>query len=336
MDSLTHIALGACIGELFFEKGFGKKAMFWGALSQSIPDVDFIGSFFLNTPDSLLAHRGFTHSFLFALFVIPIFALLADYFHRPHNISTLKWLFFFGVELFVHLLLDVFNNYGIGWFEPFSHERFSFNSLYVVDLFFSIIPWIFFLRLLLLDRYHLKRKKLASIALAVPLVYLLSILLVKIYISNDVKNYLAFKHISYSQLIITPAPLQGFLWYIIVKEPNAFYLGYYSFFDKRYTLKFYHYFQHAELLQNISDHENLQKLIRFSQGFYIVRKQRKEIIFNDLRFGQVNGWVDSSQPFVFRYYLLHPVDQKLIIQKGRFSQLNISSLLTLYKRVIGD
>ena len=65
MDSFTHIALGACVGEAFFEKGFGKKAMFWGALAQSIPDIDFIANLWMDVPSALLAHRGFTHSIFF-------------------------------------------------------------------------------------------------------------------------------------------------------------------------------------------------------------------------------------------------------------------------------
>ncbi|HNK30625.1 MAG TPA: hypothetical protein PKG65_16950 [Ferruginibacter sp.] len=50
MDSLTHIALGACVGEAFFERGFGKKAMIWGALAQSIPDIDFVAGLW-TSPD---------------------------------------------------------------------------------------------------------------------------------------------------------------------------------------------------------------------------------------------------------------------------------------------
>jgi inner membrane protein len=95
MDSFTHIAIGACVGEAFFEKGFGKKAMFWGALAQSLPDIDFIASAWLNIPESMLAHRGFTHSFLFALLVVPVFSTIAQKVHRPQNISFLKWSSFF-------------------------------------------------------------------------------------------------------------------------------------------------------------------------------------------------------------------------------------------------
>ena len=172
MDSLTHIAIGACIGEAFFEKGFGKKAMLWGILAQSIPDIDFIASFWLNTSERLLAHRGFTHSLLFALLIIPIFALLADKIHRPHNIAFKTWILFFGVEVFGHLFLDSFNNYGIGWLEPFNHSRFSFNIIYVADPFFSISMLIASVILLIKKRNSRGRKLWAVMGLVPALLYL--------------------------------------------------------------------------------------------------------------------------------------------------------------------
>jgi inner membrane protein len=68
--------------------------MLWGALAQSIPDIDFISSIWMNTSEDLLAHRGFTHSILFALLIVPVFAMTADRIHRPHNISFKKWILF--------------------------------------------------------------------------------------------------------------------------------------------------------------------------------------------------------------------------------------------------
>ena len=130
MDSLTHIAIGACMGEAFAGKTVGRKAMLWGALAQSVPDIDFVTSFWMDTPTSLLAHRGFTHSLLFALLITPFMALVAERWHRPHNISLSRWVLFFGLVIFVHLLLDAFNNYGVGWFEPFSQQRISSRSFF--------------------------------------------------------------------------------------------------------------------------------------------------------------------------------------------------------------
>ena len=93
------------MGEAFAGKILGKKAMLWGALAQSIPDIDFISSFWLDTPSALLAHRGFTHSFLFCGLITLFFALLAERLHRPHNIHLGKWSLFFGGAIFIHIFL---------------------------------------------------------------------------------------------------------------------------------------------------------------------------------------------------------------------------------------
>ena len=57
MDSLTHIVLGACIGEAMLGKKLGKKAMLIGAIAQSLPDIDFVAALWLGPAENLLAHR---------------------------------------------------------------------------------------------------------------------------------------------------------------------------------------------------------------------------------------------------------------------------------------
>ena len=146
------------MGEAFAGRTVGKKAMLWGVLAQSIPDIDFIAATWLNTSNNLLAHRGFTHSILFALLITLLLATLAERWHRPHNISLTRWIFFFGTVILTHIFLDAFNNYGVGWFEPFSHYRISFNIIYVADPFFSVAPGIALVMLLLLKQQNKKRK----------------------------------------------------------------------------------------------------------------------------------------------------------------------------------
>ena len=186
--------------------------MLWGALAQSIPDIDFISTFWLNTPESLLAHRGFTHSILFALLIIPIFALTAEKIHRPHNIAFRTWLIFFATEVFVHLFIDGYNNYGVGWFEPFSHIRYSFNAIYVADPFFSVWPGLAFLMLVILNSYSPKRKFWWKIGVIIPFIYLGYCTVNKVKINNDVKEIFVKEHIPHERYFTTPAPLQNWLW----------------------------------------------------------------------------------------------------------------------------
>ena len=336
MDSLTHIALGACIGEAFFEKGFGKKAMLWGALAQSIPDVDFMASAWLYTPGALLAHRGFTHSILFGLIIVPIFALAADKIHRPHNISFRKWILFFATEVFTHLFIDGFNNYGVGWFEPFSHMRYSFNAIYVADPFFSIWPGIAFLMLVFLGTCNRARKFWWRFGVLIPLFYLGYCTINKIKIDSDVKEIFKTENIPHERYFTTPAPLQNWLWYVVAGNDRGYYVGFRSLFDSKKQISFQYFPRNDSLLDEIADHQSVLKLIRFSQQFYTVEKYNDTLVFNDLRFGQIVGWQNPKEKFVFHYFLQHPNDNTLVVQRGRFAKWNWEIVKSLLKRIAGN
>ena len=336
MDSLTHVVIGACIGEAFFKEGFGKKAMLWGALAQSIPDIDFVASFWLNTSDNLLAHRGFTHSFFFALLIIPIFALLANKIHQPHSIIFKTWLLFFGTEVFSHLFLDTFNNYGVGWFEPFNPARFSFNSIYVADPFFSIWAVIAFVFLVFLNPFSTKRNFWWKFGIFIPLIYLSYCTYNKFKIDSDVKQILSKQNISYKRYFTTPAPIQNWLWYVVAEQEKGYYVGYRSLFDNKRQIDFSYFPKNDFLLKPVNDSKKVQKLIQFSKGFYTIEKYNDTLVFNDLRFGQIIGWQNPKEKFVFHYYLQHPNDNKLVVQRGRFEKWNWLVAQNFWIRIKGN
>jgi inner membrane protein len=336
MDSITHLALGACMGEAFAGKTLGKKAMLWGAMAQSIPDIDFVASFWMDTSSNLLAHRGFTHSFLFCAIITPLFALLAEHWHRPHNIRLGKWMIFFGAVIFIHIFLDAFNNYGVGWLEPFSHRRIAFNIIYVADPFFSVWPGIACIMLIYLNRFVPQRKKWWRMGLGVSGLYLLYCLFNKTTIDNDVKTILQKEQINYTRYFTTPAPLQNWVWFVVAGNDSGYHIGFRSLFDSKKEITFQYFARNSSLLNPIKDHEDLHKLIRFSQQFYTVEKWNDTLVFNDLRFGQIIGWQNPKEKFVFHYFLQHPADNKLVVQRGRFTGWNWQTAKSLLVRIKGD
>lgn len=76
MDSLTQIVLGAAVGEVFLGKKIGNKAMLWGAIAGTIPDLDVYQSLFYDKLTANELHRGFSHSILFSIIFAPILAWL--------------------------------------------------------------------------------------------------------------------------------------------------------------------------------------------------------------------------------------------------------------------
>ena len=80
MDSITQIVLGAACGEIALGKKIGNKAILFGAIGGTIPDLDvIIGSlYYSNEIDSLAFHRGFMHSILFAVLGAFIFGFISS------------------------------------------------------------------------------------------------------------------------------------------------------------------------------------------------------------------------------------------------------------------
>lgn len=336
MDSITHIALGACIGEAMAGKKLGKRAMLLGAIAQSIPDIDFVASLWTSPSENLLAHRGFTHSFLFGLTITPLLAMVAEKWHRPHNISLKKWMLFFGLQILIHLLIDGMNVYGVGWFEPFSHMRVAYNWIFVADPFFSIWTGVAAFMLLLLKKRNAQRRGWVRFGLIMSSVYILYCGFNKIKINSEIKHELARQHISYNNYFTTPSPLNNWLWYVVAKSDSGCYIGYRSVFDRDKKNGFYFVSFNDSLLQPVRGHEDLQKLIRFSKGYYAVQKWNDTLVFSDLRFGQVVGWQNIHARFVFNYYLQHPDDNRLVVQRGRFEGWNRETIMALVKRIKGN
>lgn len=103
MDSLTQIVLGAACGEAVAGRKIGNRALLWGAVGGTIPDLDVLASLFTDEITATAFHRGFMHSFLFAALAPWGLAWLTHLFYTAnvHRLRAFKlgaalvWLLFF-------------------------------------------------------------------------------------------------------------------------------------------------------------------------------------------------------------------------------------------------
>ncbi len=336
MDSLTHIAIGAIIGEVYAGKSLGRRAMLLGALYQSIPDMDFLGSFFLSPTENLLAHRGLTHSFFFGIIITTAISFFACRKKRNASFGFNNWRLFVGLEILVHLILDGFNAYGVGWFEPFSHQRISYNAIFVVDPLYSVWLVISCIALLILHQHRPSRLKWAWFGLVASSLYLCVCLVNKVIINKCMVETLRSQQISYKRTITTPTTFNNLLWYCIAESDSGYFIGYRSIFDQTTTIDFHYFPRKSTLLYSIKNEKEVKQLLQFSNGFYTVEHTEDGLLFNDLRFGRIAGWENKKTNFTFHYYLQDPQRNNLVVQRGRFAEWNRSVMESLLKRIQGD
>jgi inner membrane protein len=335
MDTLTHIVLGACIGEAIAGKKLGRKALVLGAIAQSLPDIDFIASFWLPTAADLLAHRGFTHSFLFTILITPLLAFFSAKWSKS-SLNIRQWMLFWGLQIFIHQFIDAFNAYGTGWFEPFSHYRVSFNTMFVADPLFTLWSAIACVVLIFVGVNSKKRKMIAGISLTISALYLLLGIVFKLSVDSSIQKDLHRHNISYNRYFSTPTPLNNLLWYVVAQNDSGYYIGYRSVFDRSDNITLHYDLRNDSLLKYAANKEDISRLVRFSQGYYTLDKIHDSVVFNDLRFGEINGWNEQQPKFVFYYFLQYPDNNKMIVQRGRFAKWDKQKLVAFFTRIRGN
>lgn len=91
MDSVSQIVLGAAVGEVVLGKRLGNKAMLWGAVGGTIPDLDVITKPLMTEVESLAFHRGISHSILFAVLAGLLFGwLIYRLYQSPYSRDILQ------------------------------------------------------------------------------------------------------------------------------------------------------------------------------------------------------------------------------------------------------
>lgn len=334
MDSLTQIVLGAAVGEVTLGKKAGNKALVWGAIGGTIPDLDVILNPFLDPVQALLAHRAFSHSVFFAILISPVLGWLLTKIYKNDSVTFKDWTKLFFWTIFTHPILDIFTNYGTGLFYPLWDERISLNTIFVIDPLYTIPLLTAFIVTFFLKRGNDKRRWINWAALGLSSLYLTITVFNKININRSVRHYLAENTISYQGFTTVPAPLNNILWSVIVKGENGFWVGYKSIFEKDDVLSLQFIPQQSELIENIYQEPDIQKLIFFSKGYYALKKAQEGVIFNDLRFSTAKGWFDLKAGYIFSFQIFTKNRPIFIERKVPTEEITGKDFRLLWERAI--
>jgi inner membrane protein len=335
MDSLTHIVLGAAIGEAVLGKKIGRQAMLWGALADTIPDFDVAGSACFSEAQQVLVHRGFTHSFLFLILLSPLLGWLFSKWFKKQDVDWKQWAFLFFLGMLTHVLLDSLTAYGTGWFEPFSHYRVTFNTIFVADPFYTIPFLICVIVALVAKNGSPKRIKWNKAGLIISTLYLCFTVVNKWHVNCEVQEGYSKKNIAAADFVTTPTPLNNFLWMTYTADSTGYWMGYYSVFDKTNDIDFFRIQRNDSLLKPYENGESVKLLKRFSMGYYCMTMQQNDVYFNDLRFGQLAGWSGADPAFVFSFKLADDGKSKQSLDRTKFKISMKEAFLSLIKRAKG-
>jgi inner membrane protein len=320
MDSLTQIVLGAAVGEAVAGKKLGNKAMVWGAVAGTIPDLDVLLNPFLGVVEELSWHRSLTHSLLFAVLAAPLLALLLRRRYPNSQARYRHWFWLFLLGFVTHSLLDCCTTWGTQLFWPFSRYGVAFYNVFVIDPFYTLPFLAFLIWAATKSRTNPVRQKLNMLGIAVSSTYLAFTFAAKYHANQAFEHSLKEQGIVYQDYISKPTPFNAILWAVTVKTEEGYYNGFYSLFDDNKHIDFTYFPQQKELLELYLPHPELERLLYITKGYYIVEEEAEKLLIHDLRFGQFNGWQKDEARGGFAFtYTLQQEGEKLQIGQQDFS-----------------
>lgn len=124
-SSFSHAVAAVAFGRAYTRRALPPRFWVLTITCALVPDLDILGSRFGIGLDSMLGHRGITHSFFFALLLSGLVVLLA--FRQPvSGMSRRRLLVYFFAVTASHAILDalVDGDWGVAFFAPFSSTRY--------------------------------------------------------------------------------------------------------------------------------------------------------------------------------------------------------------------
>ena len=302
MDSLTQIVLGASVGEVVLGKKVGNKAILWGALAGTLPDLDVLLRYFTDEISSTQMHRGFSHSIVFAVLIAPLLGWIAKKIHfKLKEVSFKDWTKLFFWTTVTHPLLDAHTTWGTQFFWPFNY-RLAYQNIFVVDPLYTLPFLMFLIIVMTLKKDNPKRSKFNTIGLSVSSTYLLLTLIFKWISFQEFKEGLENQEIEYVEIDTKPSPLNSILWSSLIETDKGYRTAYYSLFDKQEITYSKEFLKNHHLLEPYLEEKVIKQLIDISAGWYRIEEKNGKLLFWDLRFGQMGMDVNNAS-FLWYYEL---------------------------------
>jgi inner membrane protein len=88
------------------------------------------------------------------------------------------------------------------------------------------------------------------------------------------------------RVLVTPAPFNSLLWRVVAVAGDAFHEGYYALLDRKRRIAFDRFPRGSNLYEELRGDPNVERIARFSHGFFKLSQDGSHVLISDLRMGQ--------------------------------------------------
>ena len=293
MDSLTQLALGAAVGEATAGRQVGRRALLWGAILGTLPDLDVLIPLGDAVSD-FTYHRSASHSLLVLLALTPLMVWIILKLHPGTQEHRRRWFALVYLVFATHVLLDSFTVYGTQIFWPLLTTPMTWSTIFIIDPLYTLPLLSGIIAAVIAARGRAWGHTVNTLGLVLSSAYLVWTLGAKLHVGQIAHKAVQQHNIAGAQVLTTPSPFNSLLWRILVIDDQHYYEGFYSVLDKDPRIRFAKYPRGLELIEPLSEYWPVQRLQWFTKGFFSAASIGRDVVITDLRMG-------TEPEYVFRF-----------------------------------
>lgn len=320
--------LGAAIGEASLGRRVGNKALLWGGLVGTLPDLDV----FVPLGDAVrdfTYHRSASHSLLMLALAAPLLAWLICRIHPSQREHRRQWLLLVYLVFVTHVMLDCFTTYGTQIFWPISTVPVAWSTIFIIDPLYTLPLLGGVIAALVMSRANQRGHRWNRVGLVLSSCYLGWTVIASAIAEQRFERALHEQRLQHELLYVTPAPFTSFAWRAVVIDQHGYYEGWYSIFDSAsHPLRFTRYPDQRQLLAGLENHWPVRRLQWFSRGVYSVTRLERDIVISDLRMG-----IEPNYVFRFKVGELDADGVRAIIGERLAPVRDLDRLPLLWQRI---
>lgn len=262
------------------------KAALWGGIAGTLPDLDT----FIDHGDAILnmvLHRSESHSlFYLTAFSVPL-AWGVSRLHQERAIS-LHWWLALWLALVTHPLLDWTTVYGTQLMLPFTNFPYAVGSMFIIDPLYTVPLLVGVVAAL---RARERRGVVwARSGLVLSTAYLMWSVVAQAQATHQIMASPPEPGLAPKQILVTPAPLNTLLWRAVAVTPTHYYEGYTSLLDAGRAVRWSKHARGAELYAAHQASPLVDRIARFSHGFFRMSEVGGDVYITDLRMGMESAY----------------------------------------------
>ncbi|MGK9049157.1 metal-dependent hydrolase [Stutzerimonas chloritidismutans] len=327
MDSITQALLGASVQGAMLGRWQGRKALVYGAVLGTLPDLDVVIDYG-DAVANMTYHRGFSHS----LFVLSLLAVLLTWlirrFRADERYTGTRLFLSIWLVLITHVLLDAFTSYGTQLLWPLTTPPIAWSSVFIIDPLYSL-PLLIAVLTGLLFGLRGRRARWPAYALAISTCYLGFTLAGKQMAEHRVQATMASQGIQAEQMFSTPTPFNSLLWRVILVDGEHYYETLVSWWDAA-PPSLVRLPRNAQLAAELNGSEQHERLKWFTGNVLRYDVDGDQLLVTDLRLGMT-----GFHPFRFPLAERSVEGWQLIAQPERLpaNRGDMSRLVSLWQRI---